>query len=762
MRVLSGAGLAVLFSVLGIIRAAWADDVVRYDGHRVVRVDVHDEAGLDQLLKLTDDVWSHEIGIGELDVRVDPTQFAALGASGLPYRVLIDDVQRRIDEQMAGAGLRGAGPFEDYMRYEDVNAYMESLVALRPDLAQTFALGTSLQNRAMRAIRITGPGPTPKPGVLFHGGQHAREWITVPTALYVADHLVRNYDTDAYVRELVDRCEFYIMPIMNPDGYVYTWDNTRLWRKNRRNNGDGTFGVDLNRNWGHQWGGEGASAQTNSETYRGTGPFSEPETQAVRDFVTSHPNLVAYNDLHSYSQLILWPWGYTATLPPDQAEFSYLGFGMESIIESVHATDYISGPIYTTIYPASGGSADWVYGARGIIGYSFELRDTGNDGFLLPPDQIIPNCEEVLPALLWYADEISAPLRISFPDGTPSLAPPQQPATFDVRIVDNVELLDPTTARVHVRIGSSGPFTSLPLAPLGGELYQATLPGRNCGPASEFYVTAASTLGHEVVRPADAPDSVFSLSVGEIIEQFRDNFESNNGWTVTNDPSLTSGAWERVNPVGTVSAGEQAQPEDDNPAGAGTLCYITQNGSPGGGAGAADVDGGPTVLTSPALEVSAMADPRLSYYMWYFTSGTDLLLVEISADGGPWQPLETVADLRSWVRVEFRLADVAPGAATIRVRFSATDNPNNSVVEAGVDDVVITDFECQSTATPGDMNCDGVVSVSDIAGFVLALTDPAGYSAQYPSCDINNADVSQDGQISVSDIGPFVALLTGG
>src|SRR5690606_14934327 len=137
-------------------------------------------------------------------------------------------------------------------------------------------------------LRITGPGAASnRPQSLWWGGQHAREWINIPVPIYHAEQLLTRYDTDPEIRALVDSVEFIFVPTMNPDGYEYTWTNNRLWRKNRRDHPNSScFGVDLNRNWGFQWGGAGASTNRCNDTYRGTAPFSEPETQVMRDFIT--------------------------------------------------------------------------------------------------------------------------------------------------------------------------------------------------------------------------------------------------------------------------------------------------------------------------------------------------------------------------------------------------------------------------------------------------------------------------------------------
>src|SRR5205814_3666495 len=138
-----------------------------------------------------------------------------------------------------------------------------------PDLASKLTVGISTQGRTIYGMRISGPGaPGSKPAMIFDGCQHAREWIAVMVPMYIADALVRNYDTNPTIKSLVDHLEIFIVPIVNVDGYEFTYavGGNRLWRKNRRDNssvpgGAGTFGVDLNRNWSVAWNG-GQSTST--------------------------------------------------------------------------------------------------------------------------------------------------------------------------------------------------------------------------------------------------------------------------------------------------------------------------------------------------------------------------------------------------------------------------------------------------------------------------------------------------------------------
>jgi hypothetical protein len=217
---------------------------------------------------------------------------------------------------------------------------------------------------------------------------------------------------------LVDNVEFLIVPVVNPDGYVYTWTTDRFWRKNRRLNAGGSYGVDLNRNWGHQWGvslphASAGSSTPTSSVYWGTGPFSEPETQRVRDYILSRPNIRAHNDIHSFGQMILHPWGYTSAHSPDHAIFTQMGTAMRQRIQAVHGRIYTPGTFYSVLYPASGVANDWIYADRKIYSFLYELR---GGAFNPPPSDIRPAAEETLPATLFKAEWIMErfPFRADF------------------------------------------------------------------------------------------------------------------------------------------------------------------------------------------------------------------------------------------------------------------------------------------------------------------------------------------------------------
>jgi len=376
----------------------------RFDGHQVVGIEITDEADVQTVLALEEasedfDFWMDSFGIGVVHVRVSPEQRIALDASGLTYVVVVDDVQALVHYERSG----GAGFYEDFRTYEEYLALMNDLASTHPDLAEVVSLGKSLEGRDMWALHITGPGDN-KPGVLYHGCIHASEWFTSPIVVYTAEYLLTNYETEPTVRMLVDNVEWFMMPILNVDGYVYTWTTDRWWRKNRRDNGDGTFGVDLNRNWGRGWGvGPTALGDPGSNMYRGPAPFSEPETQVVRDFLLANPNIRSYLDVHIFGGFLGSPWAYISQDTPDEPTFAMVGEEMAERIRAVIGTEYRTGPMYEIMGGGTvGGLAiDWVYGDAGRWSYLAELYAWSWD---FAPEEILPACEEHFSAMLFLGE----------------------------------------------------------------------------------------------------------------------------------------------------------------------------------------------------------------------------------------------------------------------------------------------------------------------------------------------------------------------
>lgn len=300
--------------------------------------------------------------------------------------------------------------FSNFHTPAQVDAIINNLVATHPTIARSFTIGTSWEGRPIRGIKISDNVSIDEPDegdLVFVALHHAREWISVEMSLYLAEYLLTHYGTDAQLRACMDNLEIWIIPVLNPDGYAYTSTTNRCWRKNRRDNRDGTFGVDLNRNYGYQWGmgggGSEGSPNTWEDTYWGPAPFSEPETRALRDFVQGLHNPRGLFSYHSYSELFLRPWGYTSADPPGEPTLAFLAQNSISRIAAVHGHTYSE----TISYFAFGETTDYFWNRMRLAGFTPELRPTPGGatgsscpGFNPPPATIIPNNEENLPAAL--------------------------------------------------------------------------------------------------------------------------------------------------------------------------------------------------------------------------------------------------------------------------------------------------------------------------------------------------------------------------
>lgn len=750
--------LIPIFLALVIGRAAHlqAADLSIKPGDQIIRIDVPTRVQLQRILDMDLDIHSHEIGVGPLDVHVSDAERQAIEAAGLAYTVLNSDLFAAYQHELNTHLQRDIGDFQDYKTFDQIVAFINNLATLRPDLCEVTSIGTSLEGRDIWVLHITGAGAAPKPAVFYHGLQHAREWITGSMVLYIADMLVANYDTDPCLADLIDRTDFYLAPCVNPDGYAYSWSTDRLWRKNRRPNFDGTFGVDLNRNWAYGWGGAGSSSFPGSQTYHGSGPFSEPETTVLSDFIIAHPNIRAYMDYHNYSQLILWPFGNTFSEPPapDGATFWTLGSAMQSLIAGVHGMFYEPGPIALTLYQASGNAVDWVYGAEARFAFTIELRDNGQFGFLLPPEQILPTVEENYPAILHLSHWASDGLVIDLSGGAPNVVMADQTTDLVVSITDAQESYVPGTGNLHYRLDPADPFTTVPLTNLGGTQYSATLPASACGSTIEYYFSASGDGGFQATQPCDAP-STLNVSLVRVFETaFTDDFELDAGWTVEN-AGATTGDWERGVPIN--DPGWAYDPTSDSD-GSGN-CFLTQN-TPGN----SDVDNGATRLISPVFDMTG--EGGLISYDYYLNltneDGTDILLVEANNMSGLGIWVEVTRHATNggtlWRHHEIDHVDLSaagvPLTDMMQLRFTVNDGTPQSVVEAGLDAFHVSVLTCPAVSCPmpGDLNGDLLMNGDDIQLFVDALVNSPIYN---PCADV----AAPAGSLDAADIQAFVIML---
>ncbi len=306
-----------------------------------------------------------------------------------------------------------------YHTYDKLTTELNLIAAARPEQVAVSSYGRSAEGRVLPLVKISDAVRTDsdEPEVLFSCAQHAREHLTVEMCLHIVRRLAQGYGTDPAITQLVQSREIWVLPMANPDGAEYDISSGlfALWRKNRQPTAENTeIGTDLNRNWGTRWGCcGGSSTNPASDTYHGTAPFSTPETAQLRDWVNSRviggvQQITAHIDFHSYSELVLWPYGFTTddTGPgltaSDAAAFRRLG-------EAMAATNGYTPEQSSDLYIADGTVGDWMWAQHRIWSFTFEMYPTSQaQGGFYPPETEIQRetarNDAAVDLLLSYAD----------------------------------------------------------------------------------------------------------------------------------------------------------------------------------------------------------------------------------------------------------------------------------------------------------------------------------------------------------------------
>ncbi|XP_029951455.1 carboxypeptidase A1-like isoform X2 [Salarias fasciatus] len=405
-----------LLAFVALFVAVLAKDT--FEGHQVLRIVAKDVTQLPLIKDLEQftelDFWTYVNNVeNPVDIRVPAhsLQYVKryLETHGIGYSVMIEDLQAMVDEEQEQmkAAARSAEVFStdsfDFSNYHTLNeiySFQDQLVAENPNLVSKIVIGQSYQGRDLNVLKFSTGGSN-RPAIWIDTGIHSREWITQASSTWFAKKIVTDYGRDPALTAVLNQMDIFLEIVANPDGFVYTHTNNRMWRKTRKpNTGSSCVGVDPNRNWDAGFGGAGASSSPCNESYRGPSVHSEPEVKAIVDFVKSHGNLKAFISIHSYSQMLLYPYGYTYTPAKDKAALDSLAKTAVADLRSLYGTSYRYGSIIDTIYQASGGSIDWTYNQGIKYSFAFELRDTGRYGFNLPANQILPTAQETWLALL--------------------------------------------------------------------------------------------------------------------------------------------------------------------------------------------------------------------------------------------------------------------------------------------------------------------------------------------------------------------------
>lgn len=414
--------------------------------------------------------------------------------------------------------------YYDYRNYSEIMAILQQVVADHPDIAELHDIGdswektASLADRDVIAIKISDNVALDEdePEFLLLALHHAREWPTSETALQVILNLTDGYGVDDRISWLVDNREIWIVPVVNPDGLDYALSVDDMWRKNRRDLPDIYYGVDLNRNYNGsengdplgEWGGSGTSTSTSSDNYCGEAPFSEPETQAIRDLARAHDFQIAF-DFHTYGDDVMWPWGYTTNLTDDDAYLVDIGQQLAAL-NGYRAAQSVD------LYPTTGDSLDWLYGSLNIFPFLFEMGAT-----TFHPDRVDDVLkivyENIAPTMLGIelcGDRYQAPFEISH---EPLSDSPYSVAGFNVSAdITAARGVDESSLTLFYR-SNGGDWDTASMAKGGSnDTYLANIPSHSPGTSIEYYLVAEDNSGVQLMSPRYAPYEIHSFTVLEV------------------------------------------------------------------------------------------------------------------------------------------------------------------------------------------------------------------------------------------------------
>ncbi len=495
-----------------LLLCSWAVSSLAGQVNKLIHVRVRDlqDPRVVSFLRTWPDVASYDPRRGVLVVFATARDLSTLDSLGLSYHVQIEDLAK-LEAQM-----RAGGYFDYFHDYSECKQELEWAQTNYPALAKLYDIGDSwektqgLADRDILAVKISDNVGVEEeePEVAIISNHHAREIITPEIAVYLVHYLLERYGSDPLVTYLVDHRQIWIVPTMNPDGLDYVHTTDRWWRKNRRLNRDGTYGVDLNRNYSYKWAYDnvGSSPDPGSPIYRGEAPFSEPETQAIRDLCMQHRFRIILS-FHSYSRLYLFPWGYIRQNTPDHWVFASLADSM------AHYNGYLPGnPASGAIYITNGDSDDWFYGEQTVKNKIFGFTPEVGTAFHPDTSEIAQLIQENLQPILyaiWAAGEEPIVDVFRVPDTEDAVGPYAVRARIRpaITLTDSC-VLDPSTFRLHYSFDAAQ-YDSVQMTPTTEpDVYVGEIPGRGEHGPIFFYVTAWSVDGRRGAWPRPAPAAV--------------------------------------------------------------------------------------------------------------------------------------------------------------------------------------------------------------------------------------------------------------
>uniref|UniRef100_A0A1B0DDQ7 Peptidase M14 domain-containing protein n=1 Tax=Phlebotomus papatasi TaxID=29031 RepID=A0A1B0DDQ7_PHLPP len=359
------------FVILGILIAFVVADPARFDNYRVYSVSVESEDNLKVLRSVNR-------GLNGYDFLVEPRILGDTADIIVPPHLQNDFEQlAKKHELKVELVIPDLQHFDvnEYHSTEHINEWLYYLAEQYPEV-QIIRGGSTFEGRDIIGININRRGDD-SPGIFIESNIHAREWITSASTVWMINKLLTATENEPEYKDLADNINWYIFPVVNVDGYEYSRDVYRMWRKTRSRQGFICHGVDPNRNWDTYWqtGGTGASDNMCDGDFGGPEAFSEIETETLSDYILSiQDKLNIYISFHSAAELLLFPWGHTSDPVPGFEDFNTIAQTTVDALRERHGTQYRFGSINQAIYPATGGSIDWVFLRLGILSYCYEFR----------------------------------------------------------------------------------------------------------------------------------------------------------------------------------------------------------------------------------------------------------------------------------------------------------------------------------------------------------------------------------------------------
>lgn len=599
---------------------------------------------------------------GSLKAVLHPHEIEKLKNRGIGYEVLIDDMERYYASKM-----RGTTNFGNYHTYSESNAILDDLHNRFPSItSKRIDLGvTTLQGNKLWAMKISDNPDLDEdePEILFTGAHHAREPIGVNLCDTLVKILCEGYASDENIKYLVDNREIWVVPVVNPDGYLYNEEQNPggggMWRKNRRDNGDGTFGVDPNRNYSFKWGFNdgGSSPDPSAETYRGAAAFSEPCNQGMRDFFNAHKFSVCVH-FHSYGNYVIYPWGYTWEKSPDDALFERLSKDMFDLAAAATGQEYEYGTIPEVLYSVNGNAEDWAYGEQTskpkCLSFCFEIGEE-----FWQEESIEEHLTESVPMCMYLIRVVGRWLRLAsytIKDGGNNQLDPNETAEIIVELENNGIIggaFNTVSGTLKSKdnfvtiINSSGSFGSIALGQTGS----------NSGKPFSIKTHALTPQGHkaqftlEIVADGGFKSEVpFTIVVGTPrtpIILFQDNFDYQNSVDSFAINWDASGNWHRASDH--VYSGTHA---------ASSGSFLKTN----------------SLIMKPTVNLSVYMNPELSFcvrghYDW--PEDWKYCEVSLSSNGGTtWEDFYTIKGNKKdtlWLEKNFSLASYTTD--NVKVRF---------------------------------------------------------------------------------------------